>query len=308
MSLTLDKSPSSVAANEPTSPATHESGALRAANAPSRTRILMVSPEHFCVRYSINPWMTSGAAVDCDRAFSQWDELRRALARHADVAVLQGDVGLPDMCFSANAGLVDGATFVPSNFRHAERRPEAALFADWMRSEGFLVRELSPDIVFEGAGDALFDRDGRLWMGHGQRTDQCAAAALSGLLNTEVIPLGLIDPRFYHLDTCFCPLRSGHIVFYPGAFTPQSLDALRRFIPRHLQIPVTRADAMNFACNMVDLGDAVVAHHAGPRLRDALRRAGRDVITVDLSEFIKAGGGAKCLTLALGKRSVVKCN
>jgi N-dimethylarginine dimethylaminohydrolase len=269
----------------------------------ARPRILMVSPKHFCVRYAINPWMTSGAAVDGERARAQWETLRRVIQRFADVAVLDGDAELPDMCFSANAGLLSGGTFVPSNFRHPERQPEAALFESWMQREGFRIRKLPPRIVFEGAGDALFDCENRLWMGYGPRSELGAAAALSGLLGTEVIPLELIDSRFYHLDTCFCPLRSGHVVFYPEAFAPQSLAAVRRFIPARLRIEVSREDALNFACNMVDLGEAVVAHNASPELRRKLRHAGRETITVELGEFIKSGGGAKCLTLAMRARA-----
>ncbi len=270
------------------------------AAASARKRILMVSPDHFCVRYAINPWMTSGATVDRARAREQWERLRQRIAQYADVTVLQDDAGLPDMCFSANAGLVFRGTFVTSNFRHVERQPEAELFEAWMQREGFLIRRLPPHILFEGAGDALFDSEDRLWMGYGPRSDLAAAASLSAFLDAEVIPLQLVDEHFYHLDTCFCPLRSGHVVFYPNAFTPQGLAALRRFIPSRLRIAVARDDAFNFACNMVDLGDAVVAHYASPRLREALHRAGRDVLTVELGEFIKAGGGAKCLTLSLG--------
>ena len=272
----------------------------RVAAAVVRKRILMVSPDHFCVRYAINPWMTSGATVDSKRAREQWERLRQRIAQYADVTVLQDDAALPDMCFSANAGLVCRGTFVTSNFRHPERQPEAGLFEAWMQREGFLIRRLPPDILFEGAGDALFDSEDRLWMGYGPRSELAAAASLSALLDTEVIPLELVDDHFYHLDTCFCPLRSGHVVFYPGAFTSQGLAALQRFIPSRLRIPVTREDAFDFACNMIDLDAAVVAHRASATLRKDLRRADHDVITVELDEFIKAGGGAKCLTLTLG--------
>ena len=103
---------------------------------PARSRILMVSPEHFCVRYSINPWMTSGLAVDRELARTQWNELRFQIAKHADVEIVSGHADLPDMCFSANAGLIRENIFVPSHFRNAERKPEAALFAAWMQRRG----------------------------------------------------------------------------------------------------------------------------------------------------------------------------
>jgi len=268
-------------------------------NRPSRRRILMVQPDYFCVRYAINPWMDVKHPVDLGRAQAQWMELHDHIAAYADVVVMPPVAELPDMCFTANGGLAMGRTFVPSNFRHAERRAEASWFEAWMRRQGFAIRRLPSSTVFEGAGDALFDREQRLWMGFGQRSDITAAALLSAMLDVKLIPLALRDPYFYHLDTCFCPLSSGHVVFYPDAFAPQSLDAIERFIPAKFRIPVTREDAGRFACNMVDLGDVVIAHYASPALREALLRAGREVQIVDLSEFIKAGGGAKCLTLTL---------
>ncbi|HEX4481331.1 MAG TPA: arginine deiminase-related protein [Rudaea sp.] len=266
----------------------------------TRPRILMVSPDHFCVRYSINPWMDTAQAVDVDRARDQWQRLRDVIAESRDVSTVPGDPALPDMCFSANAGLVSRGTFVTSNFRHSERQPEANHFEEWMRRENFLIRRLPANVVFEGAGDALFDSEDRLWMGFGLRSELAAATLLSATLDTEVIPLELSDGRFYHLDTCFCPLRSGHVVFFPGAFTLQGIEALQRFIPARLRIPVSRDDAYHFACNMVDLDDKVVVHRASDALRAELKRADRDVREVDLSEFIKAGGGAKCLTLTIG--------
>jgi N-dimethylarginine dimethylaminohydrolase len=264
-----------------------------------RKRILMVSPDFFSVSYAINPWMDVGNPADAARAQAQWQQLRDVIAEHADVLEMPGVEGLPDMCFSANGGLAAGAMFVHSNFRHDERRAEAAWFSEWLRRQGFSIRRLPSSIVFEGAGDALFDSAQRLWMGHGQRTDFKAAAMLSAMLDTQVIPLELRDAHFYHLDTCFCPLSSGHVVFYPDAFAPQSLDAIRRFIPARFRIPVSRVDAFDFACNMIDLGDVVVASRVSAALRDDLTGTGHDVRTVELSEFLKAGGAAKCLTLKL---------
>jgi N-dimethylarginine dimethylaminohydrolase len=272
---------------------------FRTASRPQRARILMVSPDYFCVSYAINPWMNVANPVDAARAQAQWQELREVIGSHADVVEMPGVEGLPDMCFSANGGLAADSTFVHSNFRHAERRAEAAWFSEWLRRQGFAIRRLPSSVVFEGAGDALFDSARRLWMGHGQRSDLKAAGLLSAMLDTQVIPLALQDEHFYHLDTCFCPLASGHVVFYPNAFTPESLEAIRYFVPARFRIPVSREDAFDFACNMIDLGDTLVMHRASADLRKDLNGTGHDVRTVDLSEFIKAGGGAKCLTLKL---------
>ncbi|MEL1264170.1 dimethylarginine dimethylaminohydrolase family protein [Pseudoxanthomonas putridarboris] len=268
---------------------------------PSSPRLLMCPPLHFGVDYVINPWMQGriGSAVPL-RAQAQWDALHAALSALADIQTARPGPGLPDMPFAANAGLVLEDTFVVSRFLHPQRQGEAPLFADWFRERGWNVRELPAGIAFEGAGDALLDRAApRLWLGHGHRSDAAAAPALADLLDIETIPLRLTDPRFYHLDTCFCPLQGGGLLYYPPAFDEPAQAAIAARVPAGQRIAVGEADALDFACNAISIGDTVVLNRASPGLRDALARAGFSVVEIALDEFLKAGGSAKCLTLRL---------
>ena len=174
-------------------------------------RILMCAPTYFEVSYVINPWMTGHVHdTTSERSERQWDALRETVQRHADVVIQPPAAGQPDMVFAANAGLVFGNTFVPSRFRYDERKGEEPHNHAFFARHSFDIVELPEGIFFEGAGDALFDRGThrRLWMGHGHRSDLDAAPTLARLLDVEVLPLKLADPRFYHLDTCFCPLAN----------------------------------------------------------------------------------------------------
>lgn len=266
----------------------------------TRPTVLMCPPTFFDVRYAINPWMKPGEVpVDRQRAREQWNELVRTIEMHASVSVVEAQPGLPDMCFTANAGFVHDDTFIGSRFLHAERRGEEAYFRDWFASRGYDCTRLPDDLVFEGAGDALHDAQGVIWMGHGQRSSFGAAQAMRDSLSTGVVALQLVDPRFYHLDTCFCPLRAGGVVYFPGAFSPQSLAAIEERFAQSERIAVTEEDATGLACNIVDLGNVVLLNRASEELRAALARRDVDVREVDLSEFIKSGGAAKCLVLPL---------
>lgn len=271
-------------------------------DSPVRHRLLMCAPTHFGVEYVINPWMEGQLhRVSRQRAQAQWQALRD-IAASAGAAVEQvaPGAGLPDMPFAANAGLVLGQDFVPSRFRHPERSGEEALFIDWFRDAGFRIRELPAPLAFEGAGDALLDRGAaRLWMGHGHRSDLAAAPELARMLDIEVVPLRLADPRFYHLDTCFCPLRGGRLLYFPAAFDPASRQAIEARVPPHLRIAAEDADALDFACNAVDLDDTLLLHRASPALQQALAGFGYRVLQTPLDEFLRAGGSAKCLTLRL---------
>ncbi|MCW0366323.1 N(G),N(G)-dimethylarginine dimethylaminohydrolase [Xanthomonas sacchari] len=272
------------------------------ASASYRHRLLMCAPQHFAVDYVINPWMEGNVhAASRERAQAQWNALVSAAeAAGARVDCIAAAPGLPDMVFSANAGLVLGDRFVPSRFRHAERRGEEALFAAWCRQAGLRICELPEQVYFEGAGDALLDRGARrLWMGHGHRSDLAAAHELTDLLDIEVVPLRLVDARFYHLDTCFCPLRDGYLLYYPAAFDADAQQAIAQHIPASRRIAVGEADALAFACNAVDLDDTLLLNRASPALCAALAAIGYRVVQTPLDEFLKAGGAAKCLTLRL---------
>lgn len=267
-----------------------------------KPRILMCPPTHFGVDYVINPWMRDHVgAADSARAEAQWQALRARLDAVAATVLVLPAAGQPDMPFTANAGLAHAGRFIPSRFRHAERRGESGPYAHWALGAGFDVLPLPDGIHFEGAGDALFDRggDALLWFGHGHRSDAEAAEAIAIRLDVEVVPLRLADPRFYHLDTCFCPLAGGWLLYYPPAFDDHAREAIERRVPASRRIAVEEADALAFACNAVNVGSSVVLHPVGAALRERLAEAGFDVQETPLDEFHKAGGSAKCLTLLL---------
>ncbi len=267
-------------------------------------RILMCAPHHFGVEYVINPWMENQLGKSTPAAaLEQWANLRRHLARDADIALVAPQPGLPDMVFTANAGMVIGKTAVVSSFRTSERQPEGALFRDWFAANGFDIAPWPERVPFEGAGDALLDRASSLvWCGHGWRTSDEAPRLLEDIYARETIGLRLVDPRFYHLDTCFCPLEGGWLMYYPNAFDAASQEQIESRVAREKRIVVGEEDALRFACNAVNLGRRVFMNHASDALKNALHAAGFQPIVTPLSEFLKAGGAAKCLTLRLAEQ------
>jgi lysine-ketoglutarate reductase/saccharopine dehydrogenase-like protein (TIGR00300 family) len=264
-------------------------------------RFLMCPPEFYQVDYVINPWMEGN--VDRARvplAAEQWRGLHEVLSREAAVELVTPRPGLPDMVFTANAGLVLDQDVILSRFLHRERQGEEPHFRSWFQQHGFRVHELPKDLPFEGAGDALFDRvRPLLWAGYGFRTELDAHSILAASLGVEVVSLRLIDKRFYHLDTCLCPLEGGFILYYPPAFDARSNNQIERRIPSDKRLVLEEGDAIHFAANGVNVGDVLVLHRAGEALKARLAAAGFRVFEAPLTEFLKAGGTAKCLTLRL---------
>ncbi|MEA5572006.1 TIGR00300 family protein [Calothrix sp. UHCC 0171] len=265
----------------------------------SHIRILMCAPDHYDVDYVINPWMEGNIHKSSrDRAVEQWQGLYQILKQHATVDLVTPQKGVPDMVFTANAGLVLGENVVLSRFLHKERQGEEPFFKEWFEQNGYKVYELPKDLPFEGAGDALLDREGRwLWAGYGFRSELDSHPYLAKWLDIEVLSLRLIDERFYHLDTCFCPLANGYLLYYPGAFDSYSNRLIEMRVAPEKRIAIEETDAVNFACNTVNLEQIVVMNKASDGLKARLNAVGFQVIETPLTEFLKAGGAAKCLTL-----------
>lgn len=270
--------------------------------APSPVTFLMCPPKLYDVTYVINPWM-AGHLHDSSRdaAAKQWHELYNAVRKVAEVVLIEPQPGSSDMVFTANAGLEHNGVVVLSRFFHVERQGEEQHFCHWFEQQGYTVVKVPPESPFEGEGDALFAVDGsRLWAGYGPRSLQSSHRYLSEAWKIEVVSLHLIDPRFYHLDTCFAPLEDGSLMYYPPAFDSASIEKIEAYYSLAKRVVVAEADALRFACNVINIERTVILNRVSEALRGELERRGFRVIQVELSEFLKAGGAAKCLVMKLG--------
>jgi N-dimethylarginine dimethylaminohydrolase len=158
-----------------------------------------------------------------------------------------------------------------------------------------------PDgLCFEGAGDALWDSTRQLfWTGYGQRSSADAAAFVSRIFGVETRALRLVDPRFYHLDTCLCVLPGGEALCFPPAFDAAGLAMLQEAFGDGL-IAVAAADALTLSANAFPVtARDVVFGTCGPALEAKLVARGYGVHRADLGSFAKSGGSACCLTLRL---------
>jgi ornithine--oxo-acid transaminase len=262
-------------------------------------RFLMCEPKFFEVCYVINPWMEGNLGkVNRQHAQQQWNNLHDIVAGLASVSLIEPVAGLPDMVFTANAGLVHNNHVIVSSFLHAERQPEAKHFERFFSSQGYDVHHPQLGTIFEGAGDALFDSQGRLWVGSGIRSDAHALDRIMDVLDIEAHGLELVDPHWYHLDMAFCPLPQGQAIAHKKAFSGKSVAALGDAFGENI-IWVSEKDAKNFACTAVFIGQAIIMHKPSAELKAELTQRSFEVIETDVSEFLKSGGSCKCLTLEI---------
>ncbi|MFC3067773.1 dimethylarginine dimethylaminohydrolase family protein [Phenylobacterium soli] len=280
-----------------------------------RPLYLMTDPGCFDVCYQINPWMKPDAwkadpSACLTAAKTASGELKQALqGLGAQVETIGAVQGLPDLVFPANAAIVLDGRALPARFRYPERQGEEAIFREVfcrLKTRGLIdeIVDLPEGVFQEGAGDAIWDADRSFfWAGHGPRSSRASLSVIHKVFGQEVVGLELASDRYYHLDTCFCPLAGGKVLYYPAAFTADALATIRARVPEHLRIEASDEEAQAFCVNAVNLGQRIVMARAPDSLKAKLAGAGYSLTEVDLSPFILSGGAAYCMTLRLDRKS-----
>lgn len=271
-------------------------------------RVLLCPPTYFEVRDVKNPFMRAGQTVDKALALKQWEKVRAAFEQAGIEAVTIDAVpDLEDMVFINNPVFVGesrelGPFIVPSRMRFASRQREVPHVVEWFQGRGYKVCELDlAGEYLEGHGDLLWQPDGaKVWAGFGARSRKGAVerfAAAMRKLGIEVVPLPLVDPIFYHLDTCLAPLSSDAVLIYPGAFSPEAQQAIYKNVGRAHE--VTREEALKFVCNGVAANQRYITPQLTPMLERVLNREKLTPVVVSTSEFEKSGGSVCCMKLFL---------
>ncbi len=254
----------------------------------------MCEPRYFSsLNYSINPWMKPGT-INNDTAMQDWQHIVNAYkSQDIVVEIIKQKPGVPDMVFATDQGIVKDKTVLMSRFWCEERKNETIFYKEWFEERGYTIKTLPNNTYWEGNGDSFFWHD-KLLIGVGYRANQQTCDSISKLLDIEVIPLEIIDPRFYHLDLCFFPLNQETAFYYPPAFSEKSREVLKKLIP-HL-ITFSQEEAYGFCANSVVTDHHVVHQKNNPTFKKTLQELGYTSVEVETGEFLKSGGGIHCLT------------
>lgn len=256
--------------------------------------ILMCPPTVFDIVYAINPWMDVNNKPNKELAHQQWQNLYETyLSLGIKVNLIEQGKNVPDMVFTANAGIVRGDTFISSNFRPVERKPEEKLFQKWFSDNDYKVYSL--DSYHSGEGDAL-EYNNKLYCGYGYRSSLEANKQLANLTDIETVNLKIVDPFFYDLDLTFCPLGDKAVLYYPKAYCQDSQDILEKLSNT---IELTHDQVINQFANSVYVNGKLLMSNCDDDLKKQLNKFNIEPIVIDISEFRKAGGGIKCLTLKM---------
>jgi len=278
-------------------------------------RFLMCPPRHYSVSYTINPWMNPNtwrqSAEDWTlTAKQEWRALRATLTKlGAAVDEVDPEDGVPDLVFTANSAVVMDGKALLARFRYPERQREQPHYAAAFRrmaAAGKLETVIEPPdgVIFEGAGDCIWDRRrGIFWMGAGPRSSARAADVVEDTFGLPTVCLELADPRFYHLDTTLCLLPRGEVMYFSGGLSHSAQRAVEDRVAADDRIEVGEEDACQLAINGISLGDTLVLSACSEALAKRLTERDYRVIVQPLSAFRLSGGAAYCLTLRIDLRS-----
>jgi len=259
-------------------------------------KVLLCEPSHFSVDYVINPWMKIGS-INKTKATSQWKNLANTLTKLAiKIEIIKPAKGLPDMVFAADQALIKYKNLVLSNFHYPQRRREIKKYLPWFKKQNFKIYKLPKKCFFEGSGECVWYGD-LLFVGTGFRNSTGVCKFLSVYLNVETKCLELINPKFYHLDTCLFPLNDTTAFYYPLAFSQKSQRVLKKLVKN--LIPLADDEANNFAANSLVTDHRVIMQKGNKNFAVKLKDLGYKTVEVDVSEFMKSGGGIHCLVQTL---------
>lgn len=293
--------------------------------------VLMGDPTHFQIVGGANPftrdWWGRKKRVDQTRAIEQWNRLKDLLkSLGVKVHVIPPDPQNPGLVYPANAGVLIGGKIVLSNLipTRAGEKPVYDLF---LRSIG--IETVSIRSRFEGEAD-FFPVGNRYLFTYGVvvsqrfvlkaglppwkrvygfRSERSALGELKSFLppGTEVVDFELIEESHYHGDTVFCSFgeKREYLLAYLEGLAPESRERCRHIFGDFL-IPLSSRDAYFYAANsfQVRTGEGlkmIVPEGVSDALLKEIASRGVTPLPIDVSEFLKKGGGAvKCMIGDLG--------
>jgi arginine dihydrolase len=306
-----------------------------------RRTVLMGDPAHFSVKGGANPHTRTrwGTRRGVDRALAQrqWAHLRDVLeGLGVRVLVVPPDPAQPGLVYPANAGFL---TDLDAERPHGEktfhlanllptRAGEKPHYRRVLEAAGFRCAEIDPRYRMEGEAD-FFPVADRYLLTHGRierqrfvpalawppwkrvygfRTDARVEPLLAALVAPKrVLRIELMQEAHYHGDTALCAFGPGrrHLLAWHPALASGAWERLEAAFPG-ARLALSDDDAACYAANSFTLTQDGASHLVMPggvseRLQAQVRERGVNPVVVDVSEFLKKGGGSvKCMIGDLG--------
>jgi len=274
---------------------------------------LMCTPKHFKIVDVKNVHMQGNEGKVSPAIFNaQWKAIFEIYQQEANkrniagVTQIEGAKGCEDMVFCANQSFPwvnkeGDYVVIMSRMKYPTRQNEVEYFEMYYDHLGYTIIEPPGKGLLEGMGD-LIPVPGKklIFGGYGHRTDLSTLQLVSDILQTQIIPLELINDAFYHLDTCFIPLNTETVLIAPEAFSTEGLETLNTYFAEVIHIPLHES-SVGFALNAhIVHGQQypfAIIQKNNPFTTEVLQQKGIKVYEVDTSEYMKSGGSVFCMKM-----------
>lgn len=229
---------------------------------------------------------------DYQKALAQHEGYRVALtACGAAVTVLPPLEAYPDAQFVEDSAVLTDHCAIMAYSGAPSRMGEAQEMLKHLQTEFEDIHFISGEGRLDG-GDVL-KLDNHYYIGISRRTNPAGAEQLASILKLHGYTHTIVDirqvPRILHLTTGMTCL---------GDNTVLVCTELRNRVEfsgrRVLEVPVAEE---NYAANCIRMNDHVIFAACFDQTAEVVERAGYDLVSIPISEFMKMDGGLSCLSL-----------
>lgn len=216
-----------------------------------------------------------------------------------EVEFLDADEERPNAVFARDFGGCVKEGYILGNFKLKMREKEHVDYQKRMEGLGIPMIGEVKEGLFEG-GDFMFMNEHWIAVGMADRTNEKGLEELKAILE----PLGYevtgvpLDPRYLHLDMCFNLVDEHLAVAYYDGLPKEFQELLKARGIEIIEVP--EESIFLHGCNLQALGDhRVMSLKQNQTVNEALRARGMEVVELDVTEILKAGGGPHCMTFPL---------
>ena len=216
-----------------------------------------------------------------------------------EVEYLEAKESRPNSVFARDFGGCVKEGYILGNFKLPLREDEHIDYAAKMEQLGIPMIAKIENGIFEG-GDFAFLNEHTIALGMADRTNEVGLKEMQEQLSPygyDVVGVPL-NPKYLHLDMCF-NLVDDYLAVAHLEGLPEEFRNLLKIMEIDV-INVEEEAIFKHGCNLQSLGNhRVLSLKQNSRVNELLSNKGMEVIELDITEILKAGGGPHCMTFPL---------
>lgn len=265
-------------------------------------KVLLCKPDYLRIVQPINVIQENHLVnnIDTEKACQEHHTFIQALEKEGVEVVLAKnheqypyEVNTRDLGVTTPKGIIFGRFYNP--YRWGEHR----LAEETFQENDIFIYEKHSKGIFEG-GDFMYIDEYTAAVGTGIRTDLIGVRQLENTLNDlgiDIIPVDFPE-AYLHLDMIMNVVGEKTAVICEEALPNNVINTLTN--KGFELINVTKEDVFLHKCNLLSLGDqTIISHHQAEDVNTQLEQLGFRVISLDLKEVLKSGGGPRCMSFPL---------